>query len=479
MALDAIPDTDIVARMLEDPACYSQLSFADGFTLSQADVERIHLSGLQKRFAELRPKISVLDNLASDQGIDKIEKIDDAARLLFPHTVYKSYPLSFIERRQFDRLTRWLQGVTSIDLSGYTSDGVDSIDSWIQRLDETTELRLIHSSGTSGKLSFVPRGAQASEDRLRIFASFVRDWHGKGTGPDLLRDQYPVIYPGYRYGSSAQHRYVDLMARLYAGGEENILCLYPDDYFSADIASLAGRLKVADARGEAGKLDLPPSLLQRREEFVRREQERPQRLEAFFAEAEQRFGGRDVLAFAMWPLLFDWAQEGLARGVSNLFGPRSVVQTGGGSKGRVLPDNAREIISEFLGFERLYDFYGMSEMSGNCPQCEHGNYHIPPFTVPYVLDPDTGEPQPRTGVQTGRFAIFDLLPTTHWAGFISGDKVSVGWWDQPCACGRTGPYVKPPIQRYSELQGGDDKISCAGAPDAHDRAMQFLAELAD
>src|SRR3546814_1659182 len=77
--------------------------------------------------------------------------------LFLPHTAYKSYPLSFLERNRFDALTRWLDGLTAIDLSGVDVSGIDSIDDWLRRLEETTELKVNHTFGTTGKLSFVPR----------------------------------------------------------------------------------------------------------------------------------------------------------------------------------------------------------------------------------------------------------------------------------------------------------------------------------
>lgn len=53
-------------------------------------------------------------------------------------------------------------------------------------------------------------------------------------------------------------------------------------------------------------------------------------------------------------------------------------------------------------------------------------------------------------------------------------------WDGGCGCGRHSAYVGPKIQRFSEKNGtGDDKISCAGAPDAHEKAMSYLAQLTD
>ena len=73
--------------------------------------------------------------------------------------------------------------------------------------------------------------------------------------------------------------------------------------------------------------------------------------------------------------------------------------------------------------------------------------------------------------------VVDLMPDTYWAGLVTGDEITLSGWDRPCACGRTGPHVLPPVRRYSELEGGDDRVVCAGAPEAHDRALEFLAEL--
>jgi len=43
---------------------------------------------------------------------------------------------------------------------------------------------------------------------------------------------------------------------------------------------------------------------------------------------------------------------------------------------------------------------------------------------------------------------------------------------------REGPRIHgDKITRYSEEEGGDDKVTCAGAPEANDRALAFIAEL--
>jgi hypothetical protein len=92
-----------------------------------------------------------------------------------------------------------------------------------------------------------------------------------------------------------------------------------------------------------------------------------------------------------------------------------------------------------------------------------------------LLDPDTGEVRPRTGTATGRYGAFDLNAQTYWGGFLTGDEVTLSWGDtQPCACGRIGPYLHHGVRRYTEKEGGDDKITCAGAPAAHDKAIEFV-----
>ena len=461
-------------RLRDDPAEYVTQPYADGFTLTASERENVHLHGLRKRFGALRHQLSALDKLAQEQGIDAIEAIDDVVPLLFPHTVYKSYPLSFLEKARFDRLTRWLGGLTTVDLSGVDAAGVETIDDWIALLDRKTELRPLHTFGTSGKLSFLPRTRDQWITSVTLTAHCLRDWNGPNTGPDLLNHHMPVIQPSYRHGASASNRGIDLMIKMYAGGDDNALSLYPEARFSADMASLAGRMRAAEARGEQGQIELSSALLARREEFARNERERPERMKAFFQEAIDRFAGRDVMIFAVWPILFEWAEAGLAQGLCKVFGPGSVLMTGGGSKGRVLPEGWREQIFEFVGFDCYYEFYGMSELMANCPRCAEGNFHMPPVLVPFVLDPESGRPLPRHRQQTGRFALFDLMPDSYWGGLITGDEVTLAGWDEACACGRTGPYAFPAIRRFSEKQGGDDKINCAGAPEAHDRAVSYL-----
>ena len=91
--------------------------------------------------------------------------------------------------------------------------------------------------------------------------------------------------------------------------------------------------------------------------------------------------------------------------------------------------------------------------------------------------PRPGAVLPREGVQRGRFAFMDLSAETYWGGGLSGDAVTVHWGAATCACGRRGTHIEPTVARLSEQQGGDDKISCAGAQAAHDAALEFLTRV--
>jgi len=108
--------------------------------------------------------------------------------------------------------------------------------------------------------------------------------------------------------------------------------------------------------------------------------------------------------------------------------------------------------------------------------CEARHYHVPPWLLVFVLDPETGQPSPREGTHTGRFGVIDLGVKQRWPGVLSGDEVTMSF--DTCACGRPGPHIADTVRRFSEREGGDDKITCAGAPEAHDNALAFLADLA-
>jgi hypothetical protein len=175
--------------------------------------------------------------------------------------------------------------------------------------------------------------------------------------------------------------------------------------------------------------------------------------------------------------MYDIAKAGLERGVRNVFSPDSAILTGGGMKGVALPDDFMDVIKEFLGVDRIQVGYGFSESSTFHWGCSEGRYHVAPWVIPFVLDPDTSEPLPRTGVQTGRAAVYDILLRAHWGGVISGDEVTIDW-DLRCPCGQASVAFEKDIVRYSEKEGvEDDRITCAATHEVHNEAVNFMKGL--
>lgn len=458
----------------DHPERLIEVTQSESYARPWQEQAELQLKAVQTRFAQLVDTLPVLRQLADEQGLSQIRQIDDLAMLLLPHPALKSYPMSYLEESRFDLLTQWIDGFTTHDLSGLDASRCDSIDDWLMLVDRETPLRPIHSTGTSGKLSFLPR---SEVEMPSMVNGYRRQFDRFGDERPLLScvvEDAPYVYLQYRTGGMAQHRLIEsLQKHLFGGDRSMVMTLYPGR-FSADAASIGGRIRAAEARGDLGALKISPKLFERRDAFLREHEQASAHADAFFA-AAARWRGKPVSVQGHPPVLYAASVEAAKRGIQNLFSPESFVGFGGGMKGLTLPPDWDAKVRDFLGGQPLVQGYGMTEMIFMQRACPCGNYHIPTWQVPFLLDPRTGAVLPRTGVRTGRYGALDLNAQTYWAGVLTGDEVIINWGDEnPCACGRLGPFMDPEIRRYSEKEGGDDKITCAGAPEAHDKAIDFI-----
>jgi hypothetical protein len=436
------------------------------------ELAELQLGGLQLRFEQLRDQIPTLQAMAAEQGIDRIERHEDVVPLLFQHSVYKSYPISLLENNRFDALTKWLDRLTTHDLSGIDASGCDSIDSWLELLDTETELRVAHSSGTAGTMTFLPRSATEWDRMFQGFHAGMFQFSDPNDEQDHEGEYFNLIWPLYRHGRSAITRLPDMAKKRLMGDSEERIHAMREGWISADAMFLAGRLRAAEARGEVDELQINPALAKRSEEFQREQLELQQGLPRFIEETIERLRGERIWLLGTWNILYGMAKAGLEAGMTDVFSSDSLITTGGGAKGQVVPDDWEDEVKRFTGVDRLQHGYGMTEFMGIQKMCEEERYHFEPHVVPFVLDPDDGSPLPREGEQTGRFAFFDLLAESYWGGFISGDEVSLS--RDVCECGRTTPHIARKIERFSDKKGGDDKITCAASDEAHANALEFL-----
>jgi hypothetical protein len=449
-------------------AAWTELPLEELLALSVDEVRPVQLTALKVRFRALRPQVEALGKLADQQGVNDIDEIEDVVPLLFDHRVYKSYPLSLIEKRQFSRLSAWMNRLTTHDLKAISVDGLNSVDDWLTCLDDNGMI-IGHSTGTTGKLSFIPR----SRNEFSAWRNDHFESLRLATGTDFRKEKIHNMAAGYRYGHQMMAKQGMLFGSETAGGEEYRHTLY-DYRLSSDLLSLAGRLHAAEERGELEQLNIDPQILEERKQLIEAARNREDDLEWWFTKLAHEFRGERVLIGGTSADLVRLAIKGRQKGVVADFAPGSVLAVGGGFKGfQDAPSDWQDLLKRFFGINRLASFYGMSELIAAAPVCSAGFYHIAPYTIPILLDADA-KPLPSQGTQTGRMSFYDLLAETYWGGFISGDRVTITF-DGDCGCGFASPRVHPDVKRFSELDGGDDKITCAGTAKAYEDFMDYVA----
>ena len=470
-------NSDEIDRFLAFPGEYFDFSLTKMMSVPREQLEPLQLAGLKRRFQQFRGHLPMMDKLADSQGIDAINTFDDVAPLLFDHAIYKSYPASLLDKHRYAQLTTWLNKLTTIDLSRLDVSACHSIDDWMITLKRETPLSISHTSGTSGSMSFLPW--TKSDWRKMMWHYPIIYFQRCGENSPVLKPPLNIecIYPFFRTGGLSHVVLNDTIVEVIAGNEERFHAAFPSR-LSADMMLLAARRRAAAAKGTLDQLVVSPEMELRRAEFEAQQRDMPRQQEEFFSTMRTRLAGKRIFMLATTNMLVTLAKKGLEQGMRKVFAPDSVVITGGGGKGVTLPDNWEAMIQEFFGVERVYENYGMSEMTGSYLKCKHGHFHGTPWLIPFLLNPVTGQPLPRKGTVTGRYGFYDLMTDTRWGGFVTGDEITMEF-DAPCACGQSGPYIHGKVQRYSEKKDadvGEEKLSCATAPEAYAEALDFLNE---
>ncbi|BCO45180.1 hypothetical protein MINTM002_08540 [Mycobacterium intracellulare] len=432
----------------------------DCFDIDPIDLLPVQLEAANERLAAQARRIPLLANRAESGGIEDIAQPADLVPLLFAHTTYKTYAEGWLNDGRWDRMGRWLATVSTRDVEGLDTAGVETLDDWLKEL-ETVGHYLSCSSGTTGKPAMLSctEGDIALSARINIEAllwatGLTRGEDRKflGLGPqfaapreDAIRqamvDCFSSRYPPYQFGDGEP---------ITVGSMVDMITL---------------RRKLADGTARPNEIA----------EFERIAAQRGADMEAAAKKAvDAVIEARDVplLATGMFATLYQIAEGIRAKGHGgDDFDPNNAMMVAGGLKGAALPENYREYVLETFNVteERLYHAYSMREINATFPLCHHGRYHVSPWVIMLPLD-STGEHLLDVDAEEieARAAFFDASIEGRWGGVISGDRVSVSFGK--CGCGHQGPTIGREITRYSDLPGGD-KITCAGSIDAYVRGV--------
>jgi hypothetical protein len=423
------------------------------------------IEAIDARFQERLDQVPVLRKRADDEGITRIGTLDDLVPVLFPHTVYKSYPAAIVDQGRWAQLNKWLESLSTMPIDVDVS-GVENVDDWILRLMEH-EIYVGASSGTTGKSSFLPKTVgdldAMTDDFFELFAAAGIEmepiWHivtptPGGNNPVFNRHgmrfaqmfRRPDTFPPFAVPPSEEGR-LAFMARQAAVRRAMV-----------EGTASAGQLAAMEAEA-AERQALSEEILDYNVDRILERPDEPFMFASFVA--------------IIWRLVEKLQERGLKPGDLTF---DNVYNSGGGTKGVELPGDAEEQICALLNVptERVMKNYGMQELNIGTARCLAGRYHIPEDKLAVLVLDEPGETLVAVdddGLAQGRAAFFDLTIEGRWGGFISGDRITVDHSD--CPCGKPGKTVLPTIERYVNLVD-DDKILCAGTMDAYVRG--FIGE---
>lgn len=465
---------EAASLLLTDPLSLFHNSVNELESVDRATLAEMQRRAMGLRFAQHYEGIEMLRKHADKHGVTELVEFDDVVPLMFPHTAFKSYPASLLTNRRFELLAKWLDKQTVYDLSGVDFEGCSGLTDFVERIDAQSELNVLTSSGTTGTMSLIPKSKTMTVYAMRIWHTFMFQEFGSEPTAEQRNATVDVVWPTFSKGTAGILRTIPQLIDTFCGGDATRFHKLYDFGVDSDLLVLASQLRLAAAKGEMDRVDISPELLAKKEAFEAQLARMPEDMARFLETMTDELAGKRIFMVGTAQQLYDMAVAGLERGDENVFAPDSIILTGGGMKGAVLPDGWLDVVHRFLGVTRLRKGYGFSEGGTFHWRCEHNRYHVMPWVIPFVLDPDTSEPLPRTGVVTGRGAFYDLLSDSHWGGVITGDELTIDW-DTPCRCGRTSVHIADDIVRYSEKAGADDdRITCNATQSFAEEAVDFM-----
>jgi hypothetical protein len=432
----------------------------DPFAFPNEVILPLQIAAAQESFERLRGVIPLLDSRAEQLGIEDITSLGDVVPLLFSHTVYKSYPQSFVTKGRWDRLLAWYDSLASQSLTDIVDvAGVENIDDFAEALRRAGVTPHV-TSGTSGKVSLL-NNTVGDRERSRRIGAAIFGW------PRPLRTYgsmwFYALVPSRGYSKHIEFSH-SLGEVFGAPGRVRFLT---DEPMLPSQAARAAQMRLKMMDGSATPADVA-AFEAEVEERATRQAHNLENLASDIVEHRRE----PMVVMGVWAQ--HWAVMQRARELGcgdGEFHPDSCVYLLGGLKGVSLPADHREQIYRFYGDVHRFMTYGMTEIDPTAPICEAGRYHRPPWIMWLVLDQEgdrLAEPGD-DGIIDGRFAVLSLNHEGRWAGLITGDHVRLDTC--ACSCGRPGPTVLDDIVRYSDEQGGDDKIGCAGSMEAYMRGV--------
>jgi hypothetical protein len=451
------------------------MRWAAGAPYDAARVRTARRDALRTNHRHYRESIPAYRKLADRAGVGPDAPFETlASEMLMPDGIFKSYPQSLLDERNFTEMNAWLRTIFHRDLGPATKSGekpeqaIDTIDEWLADLGRRG-LHAVYSSGTSGNLSFVPRddyawtlfreGPLHYAPLLLARRGVVGRWKaplaalaGRTLSPARFMQvfqrlgllDFDGIFLNFRGGNQG----IQLVGQELAKRVRKAHFLYPTEISATAIRALT--------RGQAG-----PKEQRRTDEFldatVRRKEENYERM--LDATRQGIADGQRLMVFGAPYLVKEFCDRTLATGERFKLPAGSVVGYGGGWKsftGEQLTEPALlELIERALGVTREFvvEAYSMTEIGAIMMKCEEGRFHVPPHLETIILD-EALEPvdSPDGEDAIGILGVMDPFAASYPGFLITGDNVHRS--SRPCPCGLAGDtFLKVGRAAGAEVKG--------------------------
>ncbi len=298
---------------------------------------------------------------------------------------------------------------------------------------------MLYSSGTSGKLSFVPRDEATWLAYRANGPSYLMQ---RVIELDLDFSRMDGVVLGFRGGRMGIQRAGVELSRFLV----RMTYLYDADV-SADALRSALRPSSAIATAHGGEETAPA---ERAARLTGSDDERrvayARILDALACATRE---DRAVYLFGAPYQVNELASAAREAGLPPL-SARSVVNLGGGWKSfegtRVDAAALAERIERDLGVPRArqLEAYAMVELDSPLMRCTEGRYHVPPLLEPVLFD-ESLAPLPDDCEAAATFGFLNPTAESYPGFLVTGDRLRLA--RQTCPCGLVGPTVLGDVRR--------------------------------
>jgi len=369
--------------------------------------------------------------MAGDLGAPANPDLDFiAAELVSTDDIFKSYNPQYLEVKDFNAMTRWIETLHTAKIN-VRADDVRTVSGWLARLAEGKVMSTF-SSGTSGRLSFVPRDEYNWDNFLNNSAGYIA---GLFAGLDMSYENFDSVSLSFRGGNMG----VGLVGQRLSRYAVNSYFLY-DAEISPDVLKVMRKDNPTPEEKKALD-DYYDMILSHAEENFDRIIGR-----IFESTLE---GKRKVKIFGAPFQMKQLCERMIKTGRTLKVLPQSTLSFGGGWKTfegeKIERSELVGMIREALGVNDKYIFegYSMTELNVSLMRCPGGRYHIPPLVQAVVYDAAL---MPMKGKDiTGTFGYLDPFATSYPGFIITGDQIHLA--DETCSCGRVGPAIVGEVTR--------------------------------